>query len=268
MEQQPGPVNWAPHNPTPKSGQVRQWSLDAFDHGAEVVCFFRWRQLPFGQEQNHAGLLRPDGEYSDAGHRVRALASELETYERPKEKESDVAIIFDYPSQWAWEVQPQDKNFDYFRLVLDIYRGLRKQGYRKIDILPLNTSDFGDRKAVFIPGLFTWSDALKTAMQNFKGTIIIGPRTGSRTEDFQIPPNLPPNLDGIKVTAIDTLREDSPLPLAKGGALQIWSEHLETSWKVLETTAQGRAAVVQSGNLQYWAGWPNEEALDIWLGKL
>ena len=168
----------------------------------------------------------------------------------------------------AWEVQPQDKNFDYFRLVLDIYRGLRKQGYRKIDILPLNTSDFGDRKAVFIPGLFAWSDALKTAMQNFKGTIIIGPRTGSRTEDFQIPPNLPPNLDGIKVTAIDTLREDSPLPLAKGGALQIWSEHLETSWKVLETTAQGRAAVVQSGNLQYWAGWPNEEALDIWLGKL
>ena len=268
MEQQPGPVNWAPHNPTPKSGQIRQWTLDAFDHGAEVVSYFRWRQLPFGQEQNHAGLLRPDGEYSDAGHAVRVLADELETYERPKAEESDVAIIFDYPSQWAWEVQPQDNNFDYFRLVLDIYRGLRKHGFRNIDILPSTTSDFGDRKAVFIPGLFTWSGPLKKAMQDFKGTVIIGPRTGSRTEDFQIPQSLPPNLDGIKVTAIDTLRDDSPLPLAKGGALQFWSEHLETSWKVLETTAQGRATVVKSGNLQYWPGWPNEDALDVWLRAL
>ena len=268
MEQQPGPVNWAPHNPTPKSGEVRQWTLDAFDHGAEVVSYFRWRQLPFGQEQNHAGLLRPDGEYSDAGHAVRALAEELETYQRPEEIKSDIAIIFDYPSQWAWEVQPQDQNFDYFRLILDIYRGLRKQGCRKIDILPSNTSDFGDRRTVFIPGLFTWFEPLKTAMQNFKGTVIIGPRTGSRTEDFQIPQNLAPNLDGIKVTAIDTLREDSPLPLAKDGTLQIWSEVLETNWKTLETTEQGRAVVVQTGNLQYWAGWPNEEALDAWLEAL
>ena len=268
MEQQPGPVNWAPHNPVPKSGQVRQWTFDAFDHGAEVVSYFRWRQLPFGQEQNHAGLLRPDGEYSEAGHAVRALAKELETYERPKEQDSEVAIIFDYPSQWAWEVQPQDKNFDYFRLILDIYRGLRKQGFQRIDILPSTTSNFGDRKTVFIPGLFTWSKPLKTAMQTFKGTVVIGPRTGSRTEDFQIPQSLAPNLDGIKVTAIDTFREDTPLPLEKGGALQIWSEHLETSWKVRETTTQGRAAIVQSGNLQYWAGWPDEEALDMWLEGL
>ena len=144
------------------------------------------------------------------------LAEELETYERPKAEESDVAIIFDYPSQWAWEVQPQDKNFDYFRLILDIYRGLRKQGYQKIDILPSTASDFGNRRAVFIPGLFTWSEPLKKAMQDFKGAVIIGPRTGSRTEDFQIPQSLPPNLDGIKVTVVDTLRDDSPLPLAKG----------------------------------------------------
>ncbi|MEM9224828.1 MAG: beta-galactosidase, partial [Pseudomonadota bacterium] len=54
MEQQPGPVNWAPHNPAPHAGMVRLWCLEAFAHGAEVVSIFRWRQAPFGQEQMHA----------------------------------------------------------------------------------------------------------------------------------------------------------------------------------------------------------------------
>ena len=40
MEQQPGPVNWAPYNPAPLPGMVRFWALEAFAHGAEVVIFF------------------------------------------------------------------------------------------------------------------------------------------------------------------------------------------------------------------------------------
>ncbi len=60
LEQQPGPVNWARHNPAPMAGMVRLWTLEAMAHGAELVSYFRWRQAPFGQEQLHAGLLRPD----------------------------------------------------------------------------------------------------------------------------------------------------------------------------------------------------------------
>ena len=39
MEQQPGPVNWAPYNPSPLPGMIRLWSWEAFAHGAEVVCY-------------------------------------------------------------------------------------------------------------------------------------------------------------------------------------------------------------------------------------
>jgi len=60
MEQQPGPVNWAPFNPAPLPGMARLWAWEAFAHGAETVSYFRWRQAPFAQEQMHAGLLRPD----------------------------------------------------------------------------------------------------------------------------------------------------------------------------------------------------------------
>ena len=265
MEQQPGPVNWAPHNPMPKAGQVRHWTFDAFDHGAEVVSYFRWRQLPFGQEQMHAGLLRPDGELSEDGKAVRAIATELQTYTSPNENPAEVAIVFDYASQWAWEVQPQDKNFDYFRLVLDIYTGLRNHGYDRIDILPPGTTDFGKRKAVFIPGLFAWTDELRAAIETFEGEVVIGPRTGSRTEDFHIPEGLPPGLEGIKVIAVDTLRQDSSIELSKGGQVQIWRENLETDWAVAEATETDIASVVRRKNTTYWAGWPTTAALKVWL---
>ena len=267
MEQQPGPVNWAPHNPMPKSGQVRQWTLDAFDHGAEVVSYFRWRQLPFGQEQMHAGLLRPDGELSGGGKAVRALAAELNSYTRPETSLSDVAIIFDYASQWAWEVQPQDKNFDYFRLVLDIYKGFRKQGYKRIDILPSTTTDFGVRKAVFIPGLFAWTNEILTAMHSFEGKIVVGPRTGSRTEDFQIPKDMPPGLTGIKVIAVDGLRADAPLRLKTTGSVQTWREVVESNWEILESTVSDDPIMFRTENFEYWAGWPDEVALEAWLKR-
>jgi beta-galactosidase len=37
MEQQPGPVNWAPYNPIPAPGMVKLWALEAHAHGAEVA---------------------------------------------------------------------------------------------------------------------------------------------------------------------------------------------------------------------------------------
>lgn len=265
MEQQPGPVNWAPHNPEPAPGMVRLWALEAFAHGAEVVCFFRWRQAPFAQEQNHAGLVRLDGELSEGGREVAALAKELTALPDLAPKPGRTAIVFDYSSQWAWQVQPQDMQFDYFRLVFDLYCGLRRAGH-SVDILPPTTQDFGGRDRVFIPGLFAWNDNLRAATETFVGDVIIGPRTGSRTEDFRIPDTLPPGLPGLKVTAIETLRADTPVALPDGGAVQIWRERTESDWDVVEADADGRPVRLSNGSLTYWAGWPDAAALDRWLG--
>ncbi|MGB6319305.1 MAG: beta-galactosidase [Litorimonas sp.] len=264
MEQQPGPVNWAPHNPEPEAGQIRRWTEAAFAHGAKTVVYFRWRQAPFAQEQNHAGLLRPDGELSEGGKEVAALAKTLNSMPRRAAGPAKTAIVFDYASQWAWEVQPQDARFDYVRLVSDLHRGLRRAGHA-VDILPPTTRDFGDRDRVFIPGLFAWTDALRAAMDRFGGDIVIGPRTGSRTPNFQIPDGLPPGLDGIKVTAIDTLRPGLEVALPEGGHVHIWRERVESDWEEVETDAHGRPVRLQRGHRTYWAGWPDDAALDRWL---
>ena len=70
---------------------------------------------------------------------------------------ADVALVFDYASAWAWEIQPQGRDFSYFRLVFDIYRGLRRLGLN-VDILPPDTADLSAYKLVLAPGVATLSD--------------------------------------------------------------------------------------------------------------
>lgn len=77
MEQQAGPVNWADWNALPLPGMVRAWSWEAFAHGAELVSYFRWRQLPYGQEQMHSGLNRPDGVRDVGGEEAAQVAQEI-----------------------------------------------------------------------------------------------------------------------------------------------------------------------------------------------
>jgi len=267
MEQQPGPVNWAPHNPIPTPGMVRLWALEAFAHGAEVVCFFRWRQAPFAQEQMHAGLLLPDGRLSAGGREIQSLAEELNTMNGIGEGAPCVGLVFDYPSQWAWDVQPQDEQFDYFRLVYDVYRGLRRRNIL-VDILSPDDKDIDKYICVFAPGLFSNTDSLKAAASKRETHLVMGPRFGSRTKDFVIPITLPPNLNGLKVTAVETLRSDASSKLESEGALKIWREVVETNWSVFKRTLTKEPVVLRKEEQTYWAGWPDDTALDDWLDEL
>jgi len=269
MEQQPGPVNWAPYNPAPLPGMVRLWTWEAIAHGAEVVSYFRWRQAPFAQEQMHSGLQRPDGEWAQGAEEVSRVSDELSQLPQFEHKKAQVALVFDYPSAWAWETQKQGKDFDYFRLVYDFYRGLRRLGL-SVDILPSTTTDFGDRKMVIIPGLFAWTDELKAAIKKYKGQLVLGPRTGSKTNDFQIPATLPPRIPDFecKISSVESLRPDANIALEKGGYFQIWREHAETGETISEETSDGHPALITSANKTYLAGWPDDEAMTRILSEI
>ncbi|MES2549920.1 MAG: beta-galactosidase [Pseudomonadota bacterium] len=263
MEQQPGPVNWAPYNPDPLPGMARLWAWEAFAHGAEAVCYFRWRQAPFAQEQMHAGLLRPDSAPAQAFGEAEQVAQELAAM--PSEAgtgAAQVALVFDYASDWAWAIQPQGRSFQYFWLVFHIYKGLRRLGLN-VDIVRPDGTDLSAYKLVLAPGVFTLSDQLKAALAGFGGTAILGPRTNSKTHDFAIPVPLPPALPGLDavVARVESLPPDVPVPLAHGGALVNWREKLEGTAQVVEAAEDGWPALVAAGKLHYLAGWPDDQAL-------
>ncbi|MCF2871089.1 beta-galactosidase [Octadecabacter sp. G9-8] len=266
MEQQPGPVNWAPYNPAPLPGMARLWAWEAFAHGAETVCYFRWRQAPFAQEQMHAGLLRPDS--ADAPALAEALQVSREINDLPDvgTAKADVALVFDYESAWAWEAQPQGADFDQFRLAFAAYRACRRAGLN-VDIVAPDTDDLSGYKFTLAPGLMHLSDPLRAALTD--ATALIGPRTDTKSEHLSIPTPMGPNVDGLDATVVltESLPPDVGVPLENGGQFLHWREVLEGDAPVRLKTTDGHAAIM-GDKLRYLAGWPDDATWDLILRDL
>jgi len=265
MEQQPGPVNWASYNPAPLKGMVRLWSWEAIAHGAETVCYFRWRQAPFAQEQMHAGLLRVDDEPAPAWEEIVELNDEINAITTIEQLTSDVALIFDYPSQWAWEIQPQALNFDYFHEVFDTYSCLKKLGIN-VDICSSDDKKLNDYKIVFAPSLFLTNNII----ENCSAHLVLGPRFNSKTKDFQIPNPLPPNVSGLNVVVerVETIRQNMSRRLKKPGSVIRWIEDISHDASVIEETECGDPIVLQQNNKTYLAGCLDQEAKKRLFKKL
>jgi len=260
MEQQPGPVNWAPHNPRPAPGMVRLWSWEAFAHGASCVSYFRWRQVPIAQEQMHAGLRRPDNSKADAWAEVEKVKSELATLgiDQQSKHKSDVAIITDVHALWVTEIQQQGAGYDFTKLEFAYYSALRQLGI-DVDFISQG-ADFDDYKLVIAPCLPIINDEFIARCDKSNAHFIFGPRSGSKTDEFSIPATLAPgSLQSrlpVKILSVETLRSDCPVPLNwKGEAFQAhsWCEETETSEdkNVIATYGDGKAAIVGDGRTTY-----------------
>ncbi|MBE0412213.1 beta-galactosidase [Yoonia sp.] len=269
MEQQPGPVNWAPYNPAPLPGMARLWAWEAFAHGAETVCYFRWRQAPFAQEQMHAGLLRPDSAPAPALAEARQVADEIARLPDVETARAPTALVFDYVSAWGWDTQPQGADFDMFRLAFAAYRALRRAGLN-IDIVAPDCADLSAYRLVLAPGLMTLTDALRGALANFKGIALIGPRSDTKTDELSIPTPLGPNLPDTDVTVAltESLPPSDKIKLAGGGRFRHWFEHLEGSADVHLATKAGQPAIMGGDHLRYLAGWPDDATFDAIIGGL
>jgi beta-galactosidase len=248
---------------------VRLWTWEAFAHGAEAVCYFRWRQAPFAQEQMHAGLLRPDSAPAPALAEAARVARELAAAPQAGCAKGDVALVFDYESAWAWATQPHGADFDYFRLCFAWYRALRALGLN-IDIIAPDVADLSDWRLVLGPGLFTLSGGLRAALGTVGGQVVLGPRANSRTQDFAIPVPLAPNLPGLdaRVIRVQSLPPGVGEALQGGGQILHWLEDLEGSAEVTLRRADGSAAMMRAGRISYLAGWPDDATLRALLARL
>ncbi|MDK2786288.1 MAG: beta-galactosidase [Thermotoga sp.] len=267
MEQQAGPVNWAPYNLWPAEGAVRLWTWQAFAHGAEVVSYFRWRQAPFAQEQMHSGLLAPDSSPSQGYQEVKQVFEELKGVDLSEPVKSEVALVFDYETAWVFSIQPHGEGVNYLDLVLRFYSALRGLGLN-VDIVSADSPLDGYRMVV-VPSL---AIVREEALENFKkysGVLVIGPRSGSKTETFQIPEEMPPGLlkeiIPVEVKRVESLGTGNVEVLLWDGKkypVTIWREDVDpTIAEVVARFEDGPGAIFRKENVYYLAFWPDREFL-------
>jgi beta-galactosidase len=266
---------------------VRLWSWEAFAHGAGCVSYFRWRQAPFAQEQMHAGLNTPDNrpdigsaEAARVAEEIEAvLAANLASGARDFDVKTPVALVFDYEAKWLFEIHPQGADFHYPRFAVEYYSALRALGF-DVDIVSVHAPLDG-YKLVVVPPLPIVPDDFAQRLASSGAQVVIGPRTGSKTVDLQIPANLPPGplaaLLPLRVWRVESLRPNvsEPVSFAAGadvrdGSARHWRDLIELGAntgdneyavpEVLATFGDGHPAWVKSGAIHYLASLFDEAA--------
>nr|WP_272209793.1 beta-galactosidase [Marinicella sp. W31]MDC2875622.1 beta-galactosidase [Marinicella sp. W31] len=274
MEQQPGPVNWAHWNPAPRQGMVRLWGWEALAHGAEVVSYFRWRQVPFAQEQMHAGLQRPDRQLSPGGKEVAVLGREIEAVgSLPQIMQADVAIVLDYEAAWVTTIEPQGEDFNYKLLLHRWYEALRRHGIN-VDVLTPGAPLEG-YKLVLVPCMPSISEAAMAAFEATDAHLLFGPRSGSKTENFAIPSTLPPGILQhflpVTVAEVSSLRLGVEIAVSGegvSGTISRWRELLETELDAMVTAKDGAPVMVGNERASYLGAWADPDLLHAIFGMM
>lgn len=245
MEQQVGPLGWE-YLRTSRRGALRLDAHQAVAHGAEALVFFRWQTARFGTEQHWYGIVDADGAVGRRYDEVRNLAEELrlDAFDEA-EPHADVALVYDYDSRFALQVQPTNAALAHEATVHGWYAALRRFGLG-VDVVPASR-DISGYRLVVAPSLPVVAEPVATRLRAYVeagGTLVVGPRAGVRDAAGAVPdrrmPALLDELLGIHVTDIASREDTVPVEGTLSGTFHDWFEELDAAGAdALATYADG-----------------------------
>jgi beta-galactosidase len=239
-EQQAGHLNWTPYNSLLAPGEVRLKTYQSIAHGASAVFYFRWRPAPAGSEQYHSGLLDHAGRSTRGRGEVMTTAGELARLAEAlegTEPSAEVALLHDFESRWALQIQPHNRLLDMMDLsdarvsesplmtldgqplvgrahlllpFLAPYEALRRRGLGVAVLHP--QADLSPYPLVIAPALHVVDERLASHLEayvNAGGTLVLGPRAGVKDGANRMHAGPPPGplatLAGVTVSEFDGL---------------------------------------------------------------
>lgn len=256
MEMQPGVLNWNTYRVSPWEGMVRLWSLETYAASGDVVSYFRWRQVPYAQEETLSGLHISDGSQDEGYSEVQDVVfTDLPVLREDwasqgnasgsilHEPQADVALLFDYASVWVWAIEPYSGNWDtssatfadavlgYLDLVYTFYSALRRLGL-SIDVIGPG-QDLSGYKMLVVPSMPIMPASLDTALSAYTGgPVVFGPRSAALTANFAYAPGIQPAAGALRdrlpmrVTRIET-----PPAYAGSGVSYAGANYNVTYWE-------------------------------------
>ena len=275
VEQQVGPLGWEVLH-TLRRGQMRLYTFQAIAHGAELVGYFRWRTARHGTEQHwygvldaHGGIGRRYRELADVARELDSLGGALDGA-RPV---STAAVLHDYDSRFALQVQPTNPSLAYEETIQRHYEALRALGVGVDAIAP--TAELAAYRLVAAPNLYVLDEAVAAHLRAYVesgGTLVLAPRVGVKDRCNVVPerpfPTFLADLAGVEVTDVASLLADEPVRIAgvdgiPDGVFRGWFEEIEPKGAhVLALYAEGdfaetpavTAHAVGAGRVVYVAG--------------
>lgn len=186
MEQLSGPCGWGEMGPSPKPGQLREWTHHVVGRGADAVVYFRWRPCRFGLEQYWHGILNHDGSTNRRYAEIKKTREELTKIEgllKGTEVKAEVAFLHDYDSRFAFQQQRGNPEFSYVGLFLSLYKGFYSRNIA-VDVLSKDW-DLSQYKVVVAPAMFVLSRERAEKLREYVangGTLVMTFRSAVKDE--------------------------------------------------------------------------------------
>jgi beta-galactosidase len=190
MEEQSGKAGQPYFSPQPEPGQLRLWTYQAIAHGAMGINYFRWDTTNFGAEEYWHGLLRHDRSPSPGFKEIQQTIHELKTLGPDRLNAryvADLALCYDYSSNWALTIQPGQPTLKYATEMFQWY-GCISASHAGVDIVDA-TGDLSRYKVLFAPTMYVVSPQQAQRIRSFVqagGTFIAGFRLGVKDEHSRI----------------------------------------------------------------------------------
>ncbi len=252
MEQQGGAGGWSVFfgRQAPAS-LYRVWAYQSVAHGADGICYFRWRTSRYGSEQYWEGILDQDSYRNSRYFAVAQIGKELGQLTpllHGSKVESPVAMLVSPDSRWAQQIQPGVEDFDYNRQLHDYYDAFRRAGVSVDVVFP--PSDLSTYRVVVAPALYVSDRVLVDKLHAYVkngGTLILTFRSGVKDENNVVTDHTLPgpfaDLVGVAIHEFDPQINEEQEVVGPGESrfpTRTWSDILDpTTAKVLATYGKG-----------------------------
>ena len=182
----------------PYDGQLRQNMYAFLSGGANMVEYWHWATLHYGQETYWRGVLGHDGQPNRVYAEFQRGAAELDKVGDRLvnlQKQNRVALLYSHDSKHALDFMPytdRDQYKDYM-----MYDALYRQNI-ECDILPVDNptmQDFSKYDMLVVPSLYVATDELLQKISDFVregGEVVMLYKSGSTDYDNAVRPMLAP----------------------------------------------------------------------------
>ena len=224
----------------PYDGQMR---LDVYTHiasGANMVEYWHWHSLHYGQETYWKGVLthdlepgRPYAEVSRTAHELQRIGPQIVDYKRTNK----IAILYSSDSHYGIEFMKFSDRVGYHSIMQQLYRGLYRSNVG-VDFLFPESKNFADYKIIVVPPLYVASDATLNKLAEFVrngGHLVVTFKSGFTNEYDTVRSTMAPGplreAAGLHYQEFSSLHQplalkDDPFHLGDENKVSEWAEML------------------------------------------